>query len=250
MREFMPDSGQHVLRHTPKMSKKISYKDNGQHLDSPGVTVTKPRAFAQAQCIPVWQELRGRSDRDNLTQDYLGTGNIGGYIKSKLGCGVEATSAPSLHQNQPTRRKRQSVTLLEARAKAEAMREKYLKMANEQLAKPYYDSNATMSASDAARLMSGAAKLLADLIGDITDLDKASLAKAAKQLRSREKRGYCCLQKIGKMRGPVLPKHATGYIPGEHHRSAVKTYQAMAYLAGKALGLITRLQTASTKKAA
>jgi hypothetical protein len=113
----------------------------------------------------------------------------------------------------------------------------YLARANEQAAKPYYDGNATISASNVSRLLSDLAKLLADIIEDIEDVDPALRAKAAKKIRAKKRAG-------------VLPNHTTGYSPGEPERSAVKAYLILLYTAAKAVKLITKLEKASRKLAA
>jgi hypothetical protein len=126
----------------------------------------------------------------------------------------------------------------------------YLARANEQAAKPYYDGNATISASNVSRLLSDLAKLLADIIEDIEDVDPALRAKAAKKIRAKERKGYGVLRQIDKKRAGVLPNHGTGYSPGEPERSAVKAYLILLYTAAKAVKLITKLEKASRKLAA
>ena len=233
------------------MSPKKNYR--AQERDDCAVEANKPGALVQIRSVTIWQPLRGGTVvTDATVQDELcGVTNIGGYIKEKLqGCNIAATSAPDLHKRKPSRRKREPRTCQQVKAMADQTREKYTRMANEQAARPYYDANATMSSSDTCRLFSDASKLWADEIENIADADPVLCVKAAKKMRSKERKGYGVLCQIGKKRAGVCPHHATAYIPGEQPRSAVKTYRGLANIASKAVRLVTELETASTKEAA
>jgi hypothetical protein len=228
-----------------------------QELDSCAVAVNKPHDASNPRiefnAIAVWQQLRGGSGEtcDTALDQLCGTTNVGGNIKAKIqGDNAAATSSPDLHKRQSSRRKHKPITCQQALAIAERKRDQYLARANEQAAKPYYDGNATISASNVSRLLSDLAKLLADIIEDIEDVDPALRAKAAKKIRAKERKGYGVLRQIDKKRAGVLPNHTTGYSPGEPERSAVKAYLILLYTAAKAVKLITKLEKASRKLAA